>query len=293
MASGTAIYHPDEVEVREYPGTTDSPEFLAGIVQSSVSASLHEFLAVQRWVAVANRSSDRRVWCSLLTGTRGFLSTPNEHTVRIDVLPVTEDPLRSGNPSRASNIELLAADCFEKGRVKVKGQMEKSCDGITVHVREVTSLCRKHIQIHDDKRSKARRLAPDAPPAMPTCRRDIILNAKQQEWLRSVDGLFMATYNRLRGPECWAPWWPSMSCQVIDNRTLLFPYFSDNGMYNTIANLTHDSHAGLLLLDYEHGGTLQVTGHAQAIVDNRWTDRLGQASAVVEFTVEETLVSCF
>lgn len=291
MASGTAIYHPEEVRVRESPGTSEQAEFLAGIAHPSICASSRDFLAAQRWVVVASRSQDRRVWCSLFTSAPTFISIPDEHTMRINVLTMTEDPIfsrlsNSSSPTR--NIELLAADFLNMRRVMVKGEMEISSGALTVHVREVASFCRKHVRPNDSERSRVWAPTTDAPTVMPIRRHNIILDALQQAWIRTVNCFFIATYNAAGEAECWAPWWASPPCQVVDNRTLLLPCFSDNGMYNTIDNLTHDSRAGLLFLDYEHGTTLQVTGRGQVIHDPAWTARFDRACAVVEFTLDET-----
>ena len=60
-------------------------------------------------------------------------------------------------------------------------------------------------------------------------------------------------------------------------------------MFNTLGNIAVNPSAGLLFLDFESGGTLQLTGEAQIVWDAGRAGRFAGAERVVEFWVQEAV----
>ena len=81
--------------------------------------------------------------------------------------------------------------------------------------------------------------------------------------------------------------------RFVDENTLEFPDYSGNTMFNTMSNtlgnIAVNPSVGLLLLDFEGGGTLQLTGKAQIVWDAGRAARFTGAERVVEFRVEEAV----
>ena len=151
----------------------------------------------------------------------------------------------------------------------------------TLTTNEVLASNQKHIH--------RRKLAGEAPAALPVLWHDIILGAGLQEWLRNVDTLFIATYNRKDGLDAWVQSGRPGFVRAADNRTLLFPNFPGGHIVNEAGNLACDPRTGLLFLNFEHGSTLQVTGCMQAISDPGWVVQFDGACAVVEFSLDEVI----
>jgi hypothetical protein len=62
--------------------------------------------------------------------------------------------------------------------------------------------------------------------------------------------------------------------RVRDERTLEFPDYPGNNMFNTLGNLVVHPRAGLLFVDFERGDLLQLTGSARILWEPETTVRL-------------------
>jgi hypothetical protein len=67
---------------------------------------------------------------------------------------------------------------------------------------------------------------------------------------------------------------------------LTIPDFRGNFMFNTLGNLAADPRAGLLLVGFEHGGTLQLSGRARIEWDQSAVAAYEGAERLVELTVD-------
>ena len=74
--------------------------------------------------------------------------------------------------------------------------------------------------------------------------------------------------------------------RVPDPARVLIPDYSGNMMFNTLGNLAADPRAGLLLVDFDSGRTLQVTGTAGIHWDRETVAAFPNAERVVELTIE-------
>src|SRR5262249_41770295 len=75
--------------------------------------------------------------------------------------------------------------------------------------------------------------------------------------------------------------------QVTNPTTLVWPDYGGNSMFQTLGNLATDNRAGLLLVDWSSGGTLQMTGRARVIWDQLHVASYPGAERLVEYEVEE------
>jgi hypothetical protein len=67
---------------------------------------------------------------------------------------------------------------------------------------------------------------------------------------------------------------------VLDDRTLEFPDYPGNNMFNTLGNLLGHPGAGLLFVDFEKGDLVQLTGRARVL----W-----EPATAVRVAIEEVL----
>jgi predicted pyridoxine 5'-phosphate oxidase superfamily flavin-nucleotide-binding protein len=77
--------------------------------------------------------------------------------------------------------------------------------------------------------------------------------------------------------------------RFLGENALEFPDYSGNTMFNTLGNIAVNPRAGLLFLDFEGGGTLQLTGEARIIWEAGRAVRFAGAERVVEFLVQEAV----
>ena len=77
--------------------------------------------------------------------------------------------------------------------------------------------------------------------------------------------------------------------RVVDARTLLMPDYAGNTMFQTLGNLQANPQAGLLLIDFASGATLQLAGTTHIIWNRQRVAEFAGAERLVEVTVAEVV----
>jgi hypothetical protein len=54
---------------------------------------------------------------------------------------------------------------------------------------------------------------------------------------------------------------------VLDPRTLRFPDYPGNGLFQTLGNLAVDPRAGVAVVDFDHGRVLSLTGTVRTLFE--------------------------
>jgi predicted pyridoxine 5'-phosphate oxidase superfamily flavin-nucleotide-binding protein len=279
----SAPFHRGELEVQAREGTVREAERVGRSIGSTFPPLARDFLGTQRMVVVAARVPDSgRVWASLLTGPPGFASVRDAHALVVLAEPVPGDPLQPVLREDA-DVGLLGIELATRRRMKARGRAEPRPEGgFVLWPRSVYSLCPKYIQARQVE-------PPDAPgvllPGMAYS--GATLTEAQQQWLARADTFFIATHTEEGGADASHRGGRPGFVRVHDARTLEFPDYAGNNMFNTLGNLALDARAGLLLIDFEGGGTLQLTGTARATWEPQRLARHAGAKRVVDFTVEE------
>lgn len=76
---------------------------------------------------------------------------------------------------------------------------------------------------------------------------------------------------------------------VLDDQRLAWPDYVGNSFYMTLGNLALNPHAGLLILDWESGDTLQLSGTAAVDWSPERAAAIPGARRVVDFAVERVV----
>lgn len=125
----------------------------------------------------------------------------------------------------------------------------------------------------------------------------------QMSLARFIEGLpffFIATSSAdghcdcsFRGQEHDASGNPLPAVRVIDERRLVFPDFSGNGLYNSLGNIRVNPHIGMLFIDFERRRRARVNGVAQITAANEEVRSVWPtAQAAVLVTVEQAYGNC-
>src|SRR5262249_11419821 len=103
-----------------------------------------------------------------------------------------------------------------------------------------------------------------------------------RQWLETADTFFIATAHPQSGLDASHRGGKPGFVRVLDERTLLFPDYAGNNMFNSLGNISVNPRVGLLFPDFNTGRALQLPGKAEIL----W-----QAARVAEFPVARRLVS--
>jgi hypothetical protein len=107
--------------------------------------------------------------------------------------------------------------------------------------------------------------------------------------LERADTLFIATVHPEAGNDVsHRGGRPGFVC-VEDEKSLLFPDYRGNNMFNTLGNIELNPQTGLLFPDFESGSALQLSGNARVLWDDPRMKQFEGAQRLVEFDLERVI----
>ncbi len=270
-------YHPGELQVQERAGAGEAAKAMARTIYPVIAHHFIAFIESQPMVVCSYTDSGGVVWASLLSGRPGFMEVPDDQTLRINALPDKEDPL-SGNAGDPLDLGLIVIDFSTRRRLRLNGQAEIDQEGITVHPSQVYANCPRYIQ--------TREYAAPAPDEVPrTFTHGTALSAAQGELIGRADTFFLATFHPQGGADCSHRGGFPGFVQVLDEKTLAWPDYNGNGMFNSLGNIIDHPNAGLLFIDFERGATVQLSGAAAILWEDERMLQFPGAERLIEFTV--------
>jgi predicted pyridoxine 5'-phosphate oxidase superfamily flavin-nucleotide-binding protein len=279
----TSSYHAGELSVQRQAGVEEQAYRIGQSIKATMPPAAQIFLQQQSMVLVGSSDAGGQVWASLLTGKPGFLMPIDERTLRITASPAPGDRLRDNLHDQAA-VGLLAIDLASRRRMRLNGQVERLSDGsLAVRARQVYANCSKYIQARTLETSAVGVRGPTR------IRRSDRLAAEQQAWIAHSDTLFIASAHPDGGADVSHRGGNPGFVHVVDARKLLMPDYAGNTMFQTLGNLQANPQAGLLLIDFAGGATLQVAGTARIIWDAERVAEFAGAERLVEVTITEVV----
>jgi uncharacterized protein len=275
-------YHDGQRAVQRRAGGTATAERLERGMRSELPDVAREFLAGLRLLFAGSTDPDGRVWCSLLSGPAGFVTTPDARTVAIAARPAEHDPLARALARGPAPVGLLGIEPQTRRRMRVNGTAELRYGGVRVTAEQVFSNCPKYIARRDVEAEVEHRAPGRVEHAA-------ALNESDRRLIATADTFVIATAGPHGSADASHRGGSPGFLAVHDERRLSFPDYAGNSMYLTLGNLAANPRAGLLLVDWRTGDTLQLS--SRATVDwspARAATRPG-AQRVVDFVVERVL----
>ena len=249
----TGPFHEGEEEIQRLAGVSDEARAVGAGVAPVLVPGARRFLAGQRLAIAASIDAGGRLWASLLTGPAGFLETPDETLLRVAVRPAPGDPL-AANVAGRPEVGLLVLEPATRRRFRVNGRGWLDDRGLFLSVREAYGNCPKYIRPRAIDREES------APPGAAIS--STALDARQRAQIDRADTFFIATAHARAGADASHRGGPEGFVAVEGPARLSFPDYPGNNMFNTLGNLAVDARAGLLFVDFETGGSLQLSGRA-------------------------------
>jgi len=155
-------------------------------------------------------------------------------------------------------------DPTTRQRMRFNGRGLVSPDGLFLRTQQVYGNCPKYIQ---KRRLRADAKAPE-PGRVAVSRQ---LSDGQRAWIEETDTLFIASFHPEGGADASHRGGQPGFVKTTGPSELDFPDYPGNTMFNTLGNLSAYPQAGLLLVNFESGDALQLTGRAR--IDQDFTVR--------------------
>jgi uncharacterized protein len=233
-------------------GVVEEAVEVGRIISRTIPPGAVRFLATQRLAVSASLDATGRPWASLLTGPPGFVRAIDERLLGIAVSPEAGKPL-ADNLAVRPELALLVLDPRTRQRVRFNGR-GLSSDGVFLMTDQVYGNCPKYIQ--------KRRLIGESPLPPGTPVRTRGLDARQRDLVTRADTAFIASFHPQGGADASHRGGHPGFVRVESGHRLSIPDYPGNNMFNTLGNLVAYPRAGLLFVDFEQGGVLQITGRA-------------------------------
>jgi predicted pyridoxine 5'-phosphate oxidase superfamily flavin-nucleotide-binding protein len=275
-------YHEGEIAVQQRADAFDPSELEGNGLGAIFDARASTFLAEQSWVVLAALDGRGRVWSSVLHGSPGFIRVENEKTLAIQASLAANDPLAESFQSE-NEIGILILDPRVRRRLRINGRGQVKRDRtLVVETREVYVNCPKYIQ--------RREIANVVPGEAGEVLVSSALDAEQRYRIARADTFFIGSTHATAGVDCSHRGGNPGFVLAHGERRLSFPDYSGNNMFQTLGNLSLDSRAGLLFLDFETGNSLQLTGTAAAVWDSPRLKDWPGARRLIDFEIAEVIV---
>jgi uncharacterized protein len=278
----TFEYHPGALAVQTRAGVAEAARRVGKGIRADLPPAFAAFLAEQPLALVASTGHDGQVWASALAGQPGFLRALDARTLHIAARPAPGDPLATNLADDAA-LGLLVIDLATRRRVRVNGTLRGwTDDGFVVETEEVFGNCQQYIQ---------RRSIVAATPATASAApgRTATLTPGQRSLIATADTFFIASAHPSGGADASHRGGNPGFVRVIDERTLLFPDYAGNTMFQTLGNLAANPRCGLLFIDFARGTTLQLSGTAELLWDPAQYATFAGAERAVEVRVAEVI----
>jgi predicted pyridoxine 5'-phosphate oxidase superfamily flavin-nucleotide-binding protein len=275
-------YHDGQRAVQARAGGAAMAERLERGIRSELPDVAQEFLAGLRLIFTASTDPDGRVWCSVLNGPPGFVATPDYRTVALAARPAAHDPLARALGAGPASVGLLGIEPQTRRRMRVNGTAELEPGGVRVTTEQVYSNCPKYIARRDVAG------APRPPTPRPVAVERSALSAADRRLLARTDTFFIATAAGRSADASHRGGSPGFVA-VHDDRRLSYPDYAGNSMFMTLGNVATNPRAGLLVLDWETGDTLQITGRATIDWSPARAAAIPGAQRVVDVVVDRVL----
>jgi predicted pyridoxine 5'-phosphate oxidase superfamily flavin-nucleotide-binding protein len=257
--SAAATFHQGELLVQAQAGLASTARRVGQMLQPSIPPVAEAFLLDQPWVVIGGTDGAGQVWASALFGAPGFLQALDARTLQIGARPGVGDPV-SEAVEVGRRLGVLAIDLGTRRRMRVNGTVVAvEANRFEIATAEVYSNCPKYIQQRVFDGAEAGR------DDVPESRVTTSLSEGQRAWIGTADTFFIATAHPERGADVSHRGGQPGFVRALDERTLVFPDYAGNAMFQTLGNIAVQPAAGLLFVDFAGGSTLQVTGRAEIL----------------------------
>lgn len=275
-------YHSGELKVQMKAGAIEAANHVGRTILPIIAHVFVEFIQSQPMAILGSVDANGMTWASVLCGRPGFMAVMDERTLQIDALPDEAGPL--GESLRDDNeLGLLIIDFSTRRRLRLNGIVVQGLDGFSVRTRQVYSNCPRYIQ------ARICELSNDDFPSSRSVQKSAALSEELQQWIRNADTFFIASFHPLGGADASHRGGFPGFVQVVDERTIIWPDYNGNGMFNTLGNIIENPNVGLLFVDFEQGGTLQLSGTANIVWDKEQVVLFPGAERIVEFKIRKVI----
>lgn len=273
------LFHAGELQAHALAGT-GTP---AAAIRNFMPDQHRQFFALLPYMLLA--STDEQGWplATIVTGPRGFLSTPDaEHLQLAPDAHWQNESRQQFVPGK--KIGMLGIDFSTRRRNRVNGVVQAIDEaGLRISVTQSFGNCPRYIQLRDVHEV-------DHGPALSAPRKFTELDAVARDLIKRADTLFVATTSDAQAGDKGGPDISHRGGMPgfvrIDGNTLTIPDFNGNRYFNTLGNMVQEPRAALLFIDFASGDLLHLQGRTEILWQSAEAAVLTGAERLWRFHIE-------
>jgi predicted pyridoxine 5'-phosphate oxidase superfamily flavin-nucleotide-binding protein len=267
------VFHAGELAVQRQAGVLDKAARLEDMASGEMPEVAAEFLAAQPWIVLGAADAGGRMWATALYGRPGFITAPAPSSVHVAAQSLPGGPLAG---ALDGPVGAIALEPGTRRRVRLNGTAWTDATGVSIELEEVYGNCPKYIA--------TRHVVSVTAPA-PVRHASAALDDAATALLARADTAFVAS-RAPAGVDVSHKGGEPGFLRALDERTVEWPDYVGNSMFNTLGNIVTDPAVGLTVIDPETGTTLYLSGRAELL----WEDRgFAAAQRVVRLSVDATV----
>ena len=255
------------------------------LIREYITEQLQQFFAQLSYIIVGSVDESGNLWASIVVGKPGFLTTPNERTLRVNAKFLTGDPL-SRNLVEGSDIGLLGIELENRRRNRINGIVSAiASDGFEVSVTQSFGNCPQYIQARSFEYVKNQENKSQVSEINS-------LGEIESNLISNADTFFIATAYQdesagvTKGADVSHRGGKPGFVRIDDERTMTIPDFHGNCYFNTLGNIELNPHAGLLFVDFTAGDLLYLMGTAEIVWSGAEIDAYEGAEQLIRFHLD-------
>jgi len=262
-------FHSGELEVQRRAGVDDNIRKHAKVaIRKEMPVQHRDFFTNLTYVFVGSADKDGRPSASVLTGPRGFISSPDPTRLLVRAGRSADNPLNE-NLVAGANLGLLGLDLTNRRRNRLNGRtVSVDADGFELIVHQSFRNCAKYIEIR--KGITVDGLGSGQKPRFEFKQ----LNDRVKHVIQNAETFFVAsctpaqdgvpvTYDCDISHRGGRP-----GFVVASDHEITVPDISGNLYFNTLGNFAVHPYAALLFIDFSTGDLVHIRGRVETL----WND---------------------
>ena len=280
-APGTfaGAFHAGELQAQAQAGFSSS----AAAIRDYMPEQHRTFFPLLNFVLLSATDDDGAPLATVIPGERGFVTSPDERSLRIRAKIDPDDPVLS-RLQRQDFVGMLGIDFRTRRRNRANGRvLAVDSEFIDVQVLQSFGNCPKYIHVRDVVAQPAdtqRRVVPQVLSS---------LDARALEALSAASTIFVATASGAgvaAGGVDISHRGGDPGFVKIEGDTLIVPDYLGNRYFNTLGNMLLEPRAAILLIDFRNGDLLHLQGKTEIQWQSQRLSEFDKAERLWVFHIE-------
>lgn len=286
-------FHAAEIAVQEKTGVAELvAKYGNNFIRNNMPEQHRNFFRQLPFVILGIVDKQGYPWVMPLSGSIGFITSPDNETLIVNNLPKLMNALDL-DLSQGQKIGLLGIDLLTRRRNRVNGvikMIDKSNKNFSIHVEQSFGNCPQYIQM--------RELSWQENNATSFNNKENLFSSTisiaAKKLIKKADTFFIASrtqdFNQDSSTGIDASHRGGKPGFVkVEKNLISFPDFSGNRFFNTLGNIESDGRVGLFFPDFNSGETVFIIGKAKIAWDHENLKQFEGAERIVQVESERVV----